>query len=97
MGYRPIPAPGFKLISGKRNPPSGEDVKYWVQLRADAGVDCVGKPGWFDGRCDVPDQGPALPECVEKLRALLVTCAQAGTPRTCASCRRCPSRFERAR
>ena len=58
MGYKPIPAPGFKLISGKRNPPKGEDVKYWVQLRADAGVDCVGKPGWIDEHGPWPSKGP---------------------------------------
>ncbi len=29
----PIPAPGFRFISGKRNPPAGENGKYWVQLR----------------------------------------------------------------
>jgi len=34
MGYKPIPAPGFKLISGKRNPPKGDGTRrYWVQFR----------------------------------------------------------------
>ena len=55
---QPIPAPGFQLISGKRNPPDGEGVKYWVQLRMDAGVDCVGKPGWVDEHGPWPVKGP---------------------------------------
>jgi len=55
---QPIPAPGFQLISGKRNPPDGEGVKYWVQLRMDAGVDCVGKPGWVDNILPWPVNGP---------------------------------------
>lgn len=29
----PIPAPGFRLISGKRNPPDGENVRYVPQFR----------------------------------------------------------------
>jgi len=45
---QPIPAPGFQLISGKRNPPDGEGVKYWVQLRS----------GWVDNILPWPVNGP---------------------------------------
>jgi len=30
--FEPIPAPGFQLISGKRNPPD-DDSEYHIQLR----------------------------------------------------------------
>lgn len=42
-----IPAPGYRLISGKRNPP--ETAKgYWVQLRS----------GWCDMHGPWPARGP---------------------------------------
>lgn len=28
-----IPAPGFRLVSGKRGPPAGDNVRYQVQFR----------------------------------------------------------------
>lgn len=43
----PIPAPGFRLISGKRNP-SASDGGYWVQLRN----------GWVDRLGPWPAEGP---------------------------------------
>lgn len=43
-----IPAPGFRTISGKRNPPDGEGVKYWVQCRN----------GWVDELGPWPVRGP---------------------------------------
>lgn len=47
MPFRPIPAPGFKRISGKKNPPETKDG-YWVQLRS----------GWVDELGPWPAQGP---------------------------------------
>ena len=44
---RPVPAPGYKLISGKRNPPAN-DGGYWVQLRT----------GWCDVHAPWPARGP---------------------------------------
>ena len=32
MAFREIPAPGFRLVSGKRSPPKGEQ-QYFIQLR----------------------------------------------------------------
>lgn len=32
MSRQPIPAPGFQLVSGKRNPPK-DWPKVWVQIR----------------------------------------------------------------
>ena len=46
---QPIPAPGYALISGNRNPPDGEGVKYWVQLRS----------GWVDELSPWPVKGMA--------------------------------------
>lgn len=41
-----MPAPGFRLVSGKRGPAGGE--KYWVQLRN----------GWVDELGPWPANGP---------------------------------------
>jgi hypothetical protein len=43
----PIPAPGFKPITGKRNPPDN-GKGYWVQLRN----------GWVDELGPWPARGP---------------------------------------
>lgn len=56
---RPIPAPGFRRISGKRNPPT-TDSGYWVQLGS-GWVDELGPwpvrgPNW---KWKAPDEGPA--------------------------------------
>ena len=40
-----IPAPGFRLVSGKRAPADG---KWWVQLRS----------GWVDKLAPWPAKGP---------------------------------------
>jgi len=42
-----VPAPGYRLISGKRNPPSKANG-YWVQLRC----------GWCDMHAPWPCKGP---------------------------------------
>ena len=44
---RPVPAPGYRPISGKRNPPATAKG-YWVQLRC----------GWCDLLGPWPVQGP---------------------------------------
>lgn len=41
-----VPAPGFRLVSGKRGPRGGE--KFWVQLRS----------GWVDELGPWPANGP---------------------------------------
>ena len=48
MTMRQIPASGYKLISGKRNPPAN-GRKYWVQLATDT-------PGM--GWCDMHGPWP---------------------------------------
>lgn len=49
----PIPAPGFRTISGKRNPPDKDGAKYWVQLALE-------EPGmgWLDTHGPWPVSGP---------------------------------------
>lgn len=44
---RDIPAPGFRLTTGKRNPPAGDGAKYWVQLGC----------GWVDELAPWPASG----------------------------------------
>jgi hypothetical protein len=47
-----IPAPGFKPISGKRNPPF-TSKGYWVQLATD-----IQGMGWIDKLAPWPINGP---------------------------------------
>jgi hypothetical protein len=44
---RPVPAPGYRLISGKRKPPANSKG-YWVQARC----------GWCDMLAPWPAKGP---------------------------------------
>jgi hypothetical protein len=44
---QPVPASGFRLISGKRNPPD-KGRGYWVQVRC----------GWVDMQAPWPAKGP---------------------------------------
>ena len=47
MLISPIPAPGFRLITGNRNPPASAKG-YWVQCRN----------GWVDRLAPWPAEGP---------------------------------------